>query len=256
MEMRTGKITLLFCVLTLSAGCEQRHAGLTLHEAFPDSAVRQLAKAAASGKTNEIDRLIGQGVSLNSRGNYRLTPLWWSLICENFPGFSHLLSKGADPNLQFDGNYDNVLYVAAMDADSRFLAATIKAGGNVNLVCIITNNGGISSVSEGTTPLFGAIVGLNRSNVDLLITNGANINFQDRNGTTVLMFASFANDFDIAYDLLSNGADPKLKDKWGHTMMWSVKKSRVAPGSDEYQWRQKVIDLLKEKGISIENGAD
>jgi ankyrin repeat protein len=239
-------------LLILGPGCEKRYAKLTVNEAFPEAQSRRLANAAAAGNTNEIDRLIAGGADVNVAGKYKLTPLWWSLITGNYDGFSHLLDKGANPNLQFDGGYDNVVYSSAQRRDSRFLQKVLKVGGNVNLVSHKDKNYSFETISEGTTPLFGAIIGSNRGNVDLLIAKGADINFQDPDGATPAMVAAYLNSFEIVYDLLTNGADPTIKDKAGQTIVWDLKLKKRLQSDDHNLWREKVERLLKEKGISTE----
>lgn len=249
---QTPIYVVLFLLFQLSTGCEKRVGKLTATEVFPNAQSRQLANAAADGDTNEIDRLVAKGADVNAAGKYKLTPLWWSLIAGNYEGFSRLLDKGANPNLQFDGGYDDVMYSAAKAQDSRFLKKILLVGGNANLVSQKDQNLAFDTFSEGTTPIFGAIIGANRSNVDLLIAKGGDINFQDPNGATPMMTAAFLNSFEIVYDLLTNGADPKIKDKAGKTIVWDLKMRKTLPRNEQDLWREKVEQLLKEKGITTE----
>ena len=234
-----------------AAGCidsNRRYGGMTVAEAFPDPAVRNLAKAAAVGDLKIIDKSIAMGIDVNATGTKGVTPLWWSIIVYNFTGFEHLLSKGANPNIQPFGyrnaGYQNVMDFAAMAKDSEFLEAAIKAGGDVNLV----------SRFDGATPIFSAIIGRELRNIELLISHGADLNFQDPTGKTPLIAAVDINDFEIAYYLLARGADPTLKVKTGQTVLFSIKNNRIDPESEGFRWRQKVMALLKEKGIDIDRG--
>lgn len=217
--METKKSILFYCLLAIGLfiGCEDKlQAELTLEETFPDQTIRKLANAAANGDTNQIDQLISQGANVNAQGKFDITPLWWAFMARNYGGFVHLLQKGANPNLQMKGSHDNVMYASAMVNDSRFLEAAIKAGGDVNLVnepdkTLPSNK---SSIREGETPLFGALYSETRTNLDLLLANGANINFQDSNSETILYLA---HNYTMMYYLLTKGADPTLTNKWGHT---------------------------------------
>jgi ankyrin repeat protein len=241
-------LSLLLIALIACAGCRQKsYAGLTLEEVFSDQNVRQLADAAANGNTDEINTLIAKGVNVNATGEYGITPLWWSLTVyaqtanqRCYDGFAYLLKNGADPNLPVTGLYDNVMYLAAEVNDPRFLEAAINASGEVN------------QVSARGTPIFGAIMGQNQSNIDLLVAHGANLNV--RCGSfeeTPLMLAANLQDYANVYYFLMHGADPTLKRESGQTIIWNIEKDngRISPQSDAYQWMQKVIDLLKQKGI-------
>lgn len=88
--------------------------------------------------------------------------------------------------------------------------------------------------------------------MDLLIANRANINFQNPGGITPLISAADLNDFSTVYYLLTNGADPAVSDKTGNTILWDLKHNRIVPGSEADIWKEKVIDLLRKKGISVE----
>ena len=50
----------------------------------------------------------------------------------------------------------------------------------------------------------------------MLLTNGANPNIPDKNGTTALLYASIFSLNDIAEQLLKAGANPTLKDDKGN----------------------------------------
>lgn len=240
-------------------GGERSYAGLTLKEVFPDPAVRQLADAAAGGNTAEINKLIARGFNVNAAGKYGITPLYWALLVYtetadpryvNFPskaadarcydGFADLLEKGANPNIQIKGEgLDNVMYSAANASDPRFLEAAIKAGGDVNLV------------SVRGTPIFGAIMGLNQTNVHLLVAKGANLNVQqsDQFRETPMMAAADLGNYEDVYYFLTHGADPTLQRASGQTIFGNIigDAGRLRPQAE--MWREKVIAWLKERGF-------
>jgi uncharacterized protein len=246
-------INILFFLLITCAGCEgTSSAGITLKECFQDSSIRELADAASSGNIQKVDRLINSGIDVNSVGTYGITPLWWAMSRHNFEGFNHLLDKGANPNVQIGGGHRNVMDLAAITGDSRYLEAAIRAGGNVNLVYQPDKSVRYITPFDGETPLFSAIIPGNKHNIELLISKGANLNFQNPNGVTPMMKAANINAFDIVYDLLIKGADPTLKDNTGNTIVWSIKNNRISPESEGYKWREKVVELLKEKGMTVE----
>ena len=75
--------------------------------------------------------------------------------------------------------------------------------------------------------------------VKLLIENGADINLQDKDGDTALMWASNRSNKDVVEILIENGADINLKNKDGDTALILASNRR----------NQDIVELL------IENGA-
>ena len=107
---------------------------LKLEMVFTDPGARELALAAATGKTRRIDELLAQGVNINYAGQHGITPIRWALASENYRGFSYLLDRGADPNLDVRDGWHSVLHSAARKDDTRFLIKALEKGGKPNLV--------------------------------------------------------------------------------------------------------------------------
>lgn len=227
---------------------------------FESGPQRKLAEASARGRIKEIRRLLDEGSKINFRGNEGMTALIWTLIQQNKRGYQYLLENGADPNLQMtestltdDGltHGNSAISLAAMHEDPWYLEITLKHGGNPNLVNPV----------KGVPPLFQCITLLDRrtpkpglERLKLLIAAHANLNAQDNNGNTPMIAAAIANRYDMVYIILENGADPTIKRKAGNAIVSVIKLMRTDPNSGMYQWKSKVIDLLKAKGIDVENG--
>lgn len=227
---------------------------------FETGPQRALAEAAAKGRTEAIDDLLQQGAKVNFLGKEGMTALIWAFLQQNKKGYGHLLNNGADPNLQMtestltsdgltDGN--SAMSLAAMHEEPWYLDVTLKHGGNPNIVNPV----------KGVPVIFQCITLLDRSHpqprleqLKLLIAAGANLDARNKNDITPLMYAVRLNRYDMAYVLLQEGADPKQKTKWGTTVVYEIKESRTDPKNELYQWRAKVNDLLKAKGIDVENG--
>jgi ankyrin repeat protein len=89
-------------------------------------------------------------------------------------------------------------------------------------------------------------------NVKTLVASGADLNYQDSiSGNTPLIQAADLNQFDIVYYLLDRGADYKLKNKFGNTVVFDIEMNNIDPKSTGYAWRQKVIEFLRSKGVSV-----
>lgn len=66
---------------------------------FSDRAVRELARAAAAGKADEVATLVAKGANPNAVGKVTMTPLMWAIFARNAVGVQALLKAGAKPDL-------------------------------------------------------------------------------------------------------------------------------------------------------------
>src|SRR3989339_50277 len=104
-----------------------------------------------------------------------------------------------------------------------------------SLLCI-----GFLSIAQGQDELYndlmeaamhGAIEFLH-----LYINHGADINLQDKNGQTTLIFASLNNELDTVQLLLDNGADKNISDSSGNTALTHAQLEKYA----------KIVELLQD----------
>lgn len=210
---------------------------------FPSEDLRKLADAAGKGKTLVIDRLINEGVDVNARGTENATALFWSM--RNERGFNYLLAKGADPNVVF-GDGGSVLHWAARKQNCAMLASALKHGGNPNL----------SAGMFGGSPAFATIsIGIENGIPEclkLLLSNNADLEFRDKRGKTLLLFAAGLARFDIASFLLDKGADPTVTDIDGKNVIAILASYQNAfnPGSTtETNWT-KLKQQLENLGVN------
>lgn len=167
-----------------------------------------LAKAVERGDIEAMQRAIAQGADVNCIGRQGVTPLFWALIKQNFKGYRFLLEQGADPNLDVEPSnrgWQAVIEFAAAHPEFRWLKAALEHGGNPN-----------ATYTEWELPIiYEAILYRRLDNVKLLLEHGADINYQDKSGGTPLHKAVSTRIFTIALFLLTKGADPTQKDRWG-----------------------------------------
>ena len=218
---------------------------MSLETMFPNEDARALAKAAGKGKIKKVEELVKSGVDVDARGTQGATPLFWAMA--NYKGFKRLLELGADPNIVYgDGN--TVIHMAVRLKDSRFLEALLEHGANPNLK--------VESVGKwktlGHTPIFDAL-SQGKDRVDLLLSAGADLNAKGNFGTTPVMSAVGRGDFEIAYYLLEQGADYRIKNDAGETLASRVADTigALRPGSDAVKWQTKVIDWLESRGVQV-----
>lgn len=122
------------------------------------------------------------------------------------------------------------LFNASSEKKTHTARKLIAAGVNVN-----------ARLDEGKTPLVQAAYAGNVAMVKMLIHAGADVNYVSDNGLNILMHALQGGDNEKVVDaLLSAGADPTYRSRWGSDTM----------GHAKHLKRVKAINLLKEKGIS------
>ena len=188
-----------------------------------------------------IEKLLSEGVDVNCRGKDGITPLIWATIKQKKKSYQFLLEHGADPNLQVRQG-GSAIFLAAIMEDSDYLRLALEHGGNPDLV----------DTETGKTPLYEAVSNRRKKNIDLLIQYGANLNFKRRiTGRTPLMIAAGMNQYDEVYKMIKADADIKVKSSSGSTIAFYIEQFPTDPEHEQYQWRSKVIELLREQGMDV-----
>lgn len=274
-------LTLITLLLTIESLRSTQPPLLSLKALFPDSRIRKLAKAAGKGDIRTIDRLVEQGVDVNGRGIRNITPLCWSVgipclgiaqfnelngnsginclpyelysNCKgfrkfngNFKGFQRLLELGADPNTIEEGDYDYTVMYSILSKDNPdWLRLALEHGANPNL-----------SFSHGwtNTPLHFVSVTDSKGKCRLLLDAAADINIRNKFGETPLIVAANDQEFDAVLQLLDLGADFRLEDYRGKSLLDEVIYQLDDPFNPaEPTEAQKVFDWLTDKGVEIPN---
>jgi ankyrin repeat protein len=173
-------------------------------QVFSDPKVIALARAAAAGKSAEVEGLLHGGVNVKTVGQKGFTVTHFALLAkENAPGILRLLLKaGADPISRLEDGYDVPYYAAARDnADPAVVAALLDAGVSPSQLV------GIQHVSW----LQAAIGGHNGPVIHLLLDRGADVNFNHPFDGSALHTAMLLPDYDVVVLLLDHGANPHLR---------------------------------------------
>ncbi len=168
-------------------------------EYFDDPKVRQLSEAACEGNLETVSQMLSDGASPNFSGRQGITPLIWTLRCENHTGVEALLKAGADPNAAAD-RFLIPLAVAAVVEDHRFTQLLLDAGADVN---------GLTD-SVDSSPLMRAFsLGAQKEywdNYDLILDRGADINLAyGPNRRTIADRAVASGRYQLVVDLLEKG---------------------------------------------------
>jgi len=220
-------------------------AYMSLETMFPDKNVRALAKAAGKGETAIIDALVAKGVDINSRGRSNATPLFWAM--HNISGYAKLLELGADSNIVFDDG-GTVMHWSVQHENVAFLELALKNGGNPNLVA--------GQAEE--TPIF-ELNRMSKRNTDLyvlslLISSGADIDAQTVRGDTPAMVAAGLGRFDLVYKLLDSGANFRVENNNGSTLLGeiSAKRNFYISGSTQEKSLQRVISWFLQEEVALQ----
>jgi ankyrin repeat protein len=230
-----------------------------LKKYFGDEKVVELVLAANKGDVGKIDSLVAQGVDVNFKGKEDITPLFAAFPSLNLQGFQRLLEHGADPNIPVTSG-ESVIWFVAMGGEKSnetlpMLKLCLQHGGNPNWVFHEKHpEANQQDIREGR-PLIAAVVMYNDRAIDalkLLLDAGADINIKDGHGNTALWYAAEGH-YDVLMFLLKAGATFEEKDSF----IWSLERFPTIADGDEKEmakqreWKKKVIEFLKEKGIDV-----
>ncbi|XP_043707419.1 ankyrin repeat domain-containing protein EMB506, chloroplastic [Telopea speciosissima] len=144
---------------------------------------------ALSGQIPFMDRLLEQGVDIDTVDKDGYTALHKAVIGKKEPVISHLLRKGANPHLR-DKDGATPLHYAVQVGALQTVKLLIKHKVDVN----VTDN-------EGWTPLHVAIQSRHRDIAKILLVNGADKTRRNKDGKTPLdVSLCYGKDFK-SYDL-------------------------------------------------------
>ncbi|HNQ78279.1 MAG TPA: ankyrin repeat domain-containing protein [Acidobacteriota bacterium] len=231
-----------------------------LRKYFNDDKIINLVSAASTGNIKAIEKLIAQGVDVNFMGKENVTPLYAMLPSLNLAGFQCLLEHGANPNIPVSSGDSVIWWLTAADMPGEpieMLKLSLKYGGNPNWAFHNNPNSETIRVNEGEPLIISAVKSkYSVDKIKILLDAGANINAKDKNGFTAL-HCCVPQKYDVALFLLKAGADYMVKNNYGNSFINNMEEFPVCSFEGDSgllaqkQWRNKVIDFIKEKGIEV-----
>lgn len=174
-----------------------------------------MMEAAKEGNSKKILELLMGGADVNCRGNFGYTPLITAAKHSQLEIARLLCDRGADPNAaaaisELDGEWGSTpLLWAAKNCNMEMAGLLIEKGADVGRA------GG-----EGDTPLILSAGNNCRPLVELLISAGAPIEaIRGFDGANALIEAVSNGHLDIAAYLIGMGADLKIRDRFGRSLL-------------------------------------
>ena len=214
---------------------------------FSDTGLIHLCNAISNNNMTKIEKLVKAGVDLNSTSEEEMSPLLWSMIVPscNISTYKKLLELGASPNISI-GSYHSPLAYATTYKDLDYLKLALKYGGDANLV----------TKHKEVTPIFSAIRPASMEAIKILAKAGANLNYYNWTGYSILRSALALSYYDVALLLIELGADPLLQDKKGEIIIEFTLKLRYErkhiESKDSILRLKKIIQICKDRGMEID----
>lgn len=214
---------------------------------FADPKVAALAAALEPNDWTGAEDALYAGADVNAIGKDGIYPLVWAMYIKNKAAFDWLLNHGADPNFDSGGDNGCALIWAAKANDPDWLRMLLAHKANPNLMH--------KTAIWTETPLLAAVSPPSLANVKMLIAAGADINYQlpkQDGGGTPAINAAQVGFFEGVYVLLEAGADIRPRTTGGFDLTSFVAGRQLHPGDQGYPWRDKVLQLLRERGADVD----
>lgn len=251
---------IIFLTLVYNSFTEPHEYLASDYRIFKDTPAWDLAKAVRNADTAEITYLVQEKkIPIDFQDSiYGKSLLSLAVYHNNLKSVKKILELGANPNLYEDTinqQGTNPVIDACFfneEISIEILKLLLDYGGDPNSVTKGVNDGHpyrITAMEAAAT--FG-----NTEKIKVLIDYGADVNFTpDRDyDTDPLLDALYTNKMRAALYLLENGAkfdkeyiNPFSKEK--ETILFILRKIDLPLDSEEYKFKLKIIDFLKEKGL-------
>ena len=218
-------------------------------EFYTDPLQVRLAVAVDAGDSTAVEAAVRDGADVHAWGKDGYSILYWAMARKNVAGFEALLENGADVT----GDYrdpavvkenrlrDFIVRLTLEAADPGFLRAALRQGLDPDYVLDKDSNESLLFLAGGRH---------NEPALRLLLDSGANIEQQNHLGYTALGEAMLRCDFKTVRFLMERGADPTVKNVFGHDLSWQLKEygSRgVRP--DHRESFEAIVDQMMRRGL-------
>jgi len=264
------RYTLIFFATMIFYQCESQngsspHTGYDI-AIFKNTEGYDLARAVKQNNTQKIKKLLKQKPNLINFQEpvYGQSLLKWAIRMEQFEAAKTLLEEGANPDQQSYNGWSPLTEAASNISTSQYLELLIEFGADVNSVSV-------ESIQENPfinrwTPLMFAI--RNFENVQILVNNGANVNYlHDLKKTTWNTAYQFQTDAlygathrvqmqTVRYLIIECGADftrPYSIHPINSDTVFYVNELRHLKfpiGSENHKLKMEIVEYMRERGVN------
>lgn len=232
-------VILMTFVLNLSAGDKMNKFPA---KDFFNPQVAKLLETIQNGDELTAQKLISNGLSLDTIGEQNITPLFWLLINEDRKAAQLALDLGANPNFP-DGLGRTPVRYFATSIFTDWLKMILAAGGNPN------------EIGDRQPVLFEAVGTKNAmENLKALISYGADVNLKDKKGRNSVLCAAMFDEFDQALYLAKQGANIDVKSNSIGDLVDMINDAIVEATDEGKKTPQNVLNLkifMEQRGIKF-----
>ena len=198
----------LVCVCLAIVGFAGLAMGTTVSAAAEDP---PLIEAVKRQDADAVQRLLGEGVAVDTRQPDGATALHWAVYRQDLDTVDVLLLAGASVDAA-NRMGATPLWLAAGNGDAVAIARLLGAGANPN-----------AALSEGETPVMTAARSGSAEGVRLLVEAGADVNARETSREqTALMWAVTQGQHEAVQVLLEAGADVEARSKVRPRLMYDA----------------------------------
>lgn len=233
---------------------------------FQNTPAWELAKAVQDEDEKKINEIVLKDPKLINyqEPKFGNTLLMLTIMNQQIEPFKTLLENKADVNIHntYEGTSAIIEACSFKQYNTRFVEILLQNGANVNDV-----QTDITEPDKVKTALMKAAKTGKLDLVVLLVMNGANVNYQNDYEQSALSESAIIDRYEISYYLLQNGAD--YKRPIFYRPDYSIPSEKQNPNdkgkpmylvdvlredffefdTDEYNYKMKIVDFLKSKGI-------
>lgn len=232
---------------------------------FQDTPAWELAKAVQDENEKVINEIIAKEPKLidYQEPKYGNTCLSLTVMNQQLKPFKILLANKADVNIHnvYDGTSVLIEACSYKQYDRQFVEILLQNGANVNDVEVGKRRQGNST---RFTPLMAACRTGNLNLVKLLVSKGAEINYQNEFKQSAFSSCIIQEKYEVAFYLLENGADYRQPIFYRSNNSVPHRPEEDKPiylvdvlredffefDTDEYKYKMQIVDFLTKKDIN------
>ena len=205
-------------------------------DVFTDQRVIELYEAATRGDGARVRTLVSAGVGPNASGRQGVTPLMVAVANQDSGAIALFMEHGANASIPSEEG-DSAISLAAGAENPDMLRTLLESNADPN------------TKDLGTPVTFIAMRQQRDDNLRRLLDGGADINATDGTGVPLVVAAARIARFDLVEQLLKRGADHTIPTD--QKLASIVERRRADPGTPAYEPKQRVIELLRDRGVAF-----